>query len=85
MAAYADALDKKITPKQRTEWAKGTPEQWANETHRVAVEKVYADVPEDGPPPKLGGDYVEKKVPVVADRLARGGTRLAMVLNVALP
>jgi hypothetical protein len=34
--------------------AAGTPEQWANEAHGVAVEKVYAAVAEGGDPPRLG-------------------------------
>jgi hypothetical protein len=84
IAVFADALDKKITAKEREEWAKGTPEQWANESHRVAVEKVYADVPADGPPPKLGREYVEKKSPVVQEQLERAGVRLGSVLNSAL-
>jgi hypothetical protein len=84
IAVFADALDKKITPKQRNEWSAGTPEQWANESHRVAVEKVYSDMPEDGPPQKLGREYVASKVPVVAEQLERASTRLAHVLNKAL-
>jgi hypothetical protein len=84
IAVFAEALDKKITAKQRKEWATGTPEQWANESHGVAVEKVYADVPEDGPPPKLGTDYVGKKAPVVAEQLGRAGVRLGSLLNAAL-
>jgi len=84
IAVFADALDKEITPKQRKEWSTGTSEHWANQFHRLAVEKVYADIPEDGPPPKLGLDYVGSKVPVVAEQLGRGGIRLARVLNGAL-
>jgi hypothetical protein len=34
----------------------------------MAVEKAYADVPEDGPPPKLGREYVQKKILVVQER-----------------
>jgi len=50
----------------------------------VAIEKVYAGVPEDGPPPKLERDYVGKKSSVVAEQLERAGIRLATVLNAAL-
>jgi hypothetical protein len=83
IAAFAEALEKKITAKQRKEWAKGTPEEWANESHRVAVEKVYADVPENGPPPKLGPDYVREKAAVVAEQIGRAAIRLDSVLNAA--
>jgi nuclease S1 len=84
IAVFADSLDKKITPKQRTEWAGGTPEQWANQTHRVAVEKIYRVIPEEGPPPKLGRDYVAGGTAVVIEQLQRAGTRLARIHNVAL-
>lgn len=77
-AAYAIA--RTITAQQHREWERGAPEEWANESHAVAV-KIYEKVAEDGPPPKLGRDYVEANVPIVADRLKRGGVRLAMVLN----
>jgi hypothetical protein len=83
IAAFADVLDKKITPKQRDDWSKGTPVQSSNESHRVAVEKVYAGVPEDGPPRKLGPEHVAKKVPVVSGQLQGAGIRLARVLNAA--
>jgi hypothetical protein len=81
VAATGDALQKTITLKERKEWATGAPEQWANETHQIAVEFAYAGIAVDGPPPKLGRGYVQKAVPAVADRLKRAGVRLAMVLN----
>src|SRR5437588_456385 len=84
IASVADGMNKMIITKQREEWSKGTPETWANETHRVAVEKVYADVPESGPPPRLGADYPNVKAKIVAEQLERGGVRLATVLNAAL-
>jgi hypothetical protein len=83
IADVADALNKRIAANQRKEWASGTPETWANESHGVAVAKVYADVPEGGDPPRLGGDYVESKTPIVAEQIERAGVRLAAVLNSA--
>ena len=62
----------------------GSPEQWANEAHRVAVDKVYTVVAEGGDPPKLGREYVSNSTPVVAEQLTRAGVRLATVLNTAL-
>lgn len=84
IADVADELNRAISERQRKEWAAGTPEQWANESHRVAAEKVYADVPADGPPPKLGREYAASGSAVVAEQLQRGGIRLAAVLNQVL-
>jgi hypothetical protein len=81
IAEAGGALNRSITPVQRKQWATGTPVMWANETHRVAVEKVYAGIPPDGPPPTLGTAYVDKSMPIVADQIKRAGTRLAWILN----
>ena len=80
----AQAQSKAISAKQRTEGAAGAPEQWANVSHQVAVENVYATVPADGPPPKLTKADVAKATPVVTEQIERAGVRLAMVLNTAL-
>ena len=56
---------------------------WANEAHRVAVEKAYVTVAEGGDPPKLGRDYVTTSTPVVAEQIKRAGVRLAAILNQA--
>jgi hypothetical protein len=44
---------------------------------------VYADVPADGDPPKLGDDYVAKAQPVVDEQIQKAGVRLAATLNLA--
>jgi S1/P1 Nuclease len=62
-------------------WAKGTPTDWANESHGVAVNSVYKDVAVDGPPPKLDQKYVDAAGPVIDQQLQRGGLRLATILN----
>jgi hypothetical protein len=41
---YSRWLNEQITPEQAAEWAKGTPEDWANEPHAVAIEQAYRDV-----------------------------------------
>src|SRR4051812_47093078 len=40
IAQYADALNACITAEQAKAWAQGSPLDWANESHGVAVEKV---------------------------------------------
>lgn len=81
IAAYADKLGTEITQDQAAEWAKGTPTDWANESHALAVKVVYVGVPADGPPPKLDENYVETAGSVVDRQLERGGVRLATILN----
>ena len=40
IAEYATTSpDAKITPEQAAEWAKGTPTDWANESHAAASQK----------------------------------------------
>ncbi|MDB5293187.1 MAG: endonuclease [Phycisphaerales bacterium] len=81
VADYADKLNSRITAEEAAKWAKGTPTDWANESHAVAVDSVYAGVPADGPPPKLDQKYVEAAGPVIDRQLQRGGVRLATILN----
>ena len=78
---YALWLNAQITPEQAAAWSKGTPEDWANESHGVAVEQVYRDVPADGAPPKIDAAYVRRAEPVVEEQLGRAGARLAETLN----
>ena len=78
---YAELLNSAICPAQAAEWAKGTPTEWANESHALAVKNVYAGVATDGPPPKLDQNYVDAGGSVVNRQLQRAGVRLATVLN----
>jgi hypothetical protein len=84
IADVADKLSSTLRAQQRKDWSKGAPETWANETHRVAVDVAYRDVPADGPPPTLSKAYIDRATPVVAEQIKRGGVRLAAVLNAAL-
>jgi S1/P1 Nuclease len=74
------ALD---TAENRTEWMKGTVEDWATES-LLAARQAY-EVPETGlrlkSGQKLGDVYQEKSLLVVRRRLSQAGVRLAMVLN----
>lgn len=81
VADYADKLNARITPEQAAEWSKGTSADWANESHALAVTVVYADVPADGPPPKLDQEYVKTAGTVIDRQLQRAGVRLATILN----
>ena len=78
---FAAAIDKRITPAVIKTWSAGTVIDWANSSHDVAVKSVYAGVPADGPPPRLDQRYVDRAKPVISEQLAKGGIRLATVLN----
>jgi len=64
----------------RQAWADGGPEDWAMETHRVALEAVYLF-----PASRLIDDhYLEKSLPVIHEQLAKAAVRLAALLNRAM-
>jgi hypothetical protein len=84
VTVFASSLNLRISAAQATEWAKGTAEDWANESHMVAVKVVYPDVAADGPPPKLGEEYVKQGEQAIDQQLERAGVRLAWALNEAL-
>jgi hypothetical protein len=77
----AQALNAKITKAQAAEWSKGTPTDWANESHVAAIVVAYRGVPADGDPPRLDQAYVDRAGSVVDQQLERGGVRLATKLN----
>ena len=84
LSDYAGQLNSRITEEQAVAWRKGSAKAWANESHKAAVEHVYAGVPADGPPLRLAADYVERSRPVVDEQLSKAGVRLAEILNDAL-
>jgi hypothetical protein len=64
-------------------WRKGTVVQWAEETHGLARKMVYGRLPkvQNGAPVPLAADYEKKAGPLVKEQLAKGGVRLAALLN----
>jgi hypothetical protein len=84
IAEFSEKLNDAISEEDEKAWTSGSIIDWANESWRVAGEKVYTSVPVDGPPPVLDQPYVDVATPVIEDRLKRGGVRLATVLNEAL-
>ena len=78
---YSEVLNANLSPEQAAEWARGTPEEWANESHRIATELVYRDVPANGAPPNLTNDYIESGGVVIDEQLQKAGVRLSVILN----
>ena len=80
--AYALRLFHRITPAQLTAWQNGSPVEWANEAHAVAVQAIYGKLPHDSG--TLPESYETAALPTADLQLERAGVRLASVLNHAL-
>ena len=89
----ADALSASISSREAQEWARSTPEQMAWESNRIAVARVYADVPYQNfcggresarMETKLSLPYTEEGTRVVQIQLMKAGVRLAAMLESAL-
>lgn len=84
-------LDASVTPQERAQWApkdmtkdlRSTVIAWANQSHALARDVAYADLPAKR---KAGWSesYQKKTWPVVRTQLQRGGVRLAALLNQTL-
>lgn len=73
-------LHEELRQRSRPEPPLGTPEDWAMESHRLAVE-VAMNVPDSG---RIDDRYVRRSLRVVEDQLARAGHRLAAMLQAVL-
>ena len=76
----AEQLTANLTKEERVKWQAGNPPQWTNES--LVLVRSYAY--NTGPSAELSDDYVEKARPIVRQRLAQAGLRLALLLNTAL-
>jgi hypothetical protein len=83
--AFARRLDASISDDDVRRWQAGSPSDWANESHALAV-TAYAllDNPSAGAEISIPDSYVVTERPVIELQLKRAGIRLAMVLNRAL-
>jgi endonuclease G, mitochondrial len=82
---FANDIIKNDIPKDTSDWTNSRPEDWAMESYDLAKNKIYPAYYDAGPgTPKLGQDYVDEMSPVIKDQLAKGGVRLAYLLEQAL-
>lgn len=79
--AYALQLTRHVSATDVDRWSHGSPEDWANEAHRVAVSAIYGRLQHEG---RLPESYERDALPVVNEQLEQAGVRLAAVLNAAL-
>jgi nuclease S1 len=76
-------IEKLDTPENRSAWMSGKPEDWATES-LLAARAAYQIPGTDKrmkSGQKLGEEYQALHLPVVRQRLAQAGMRLARVLN----
>ena len=66
-----------LPARQIADMQKGTPEEWAIETHKLAQTNAYKLTPSK----VLKVIYYNTNAPVVDDQLTRAGLRLAKILN----
>ncbi len=76
--AVADDLADSISSRDRRKWEKGSPADWANESHAVAKSFVYRYLPQSR---VVTAGYESGVQEVTRDRLRRAGVRLAWILN----
>ncbi|HMI18684.1 MAG TPA: S1/P1 nuclease [Sphingomonas sp.] len=86
----ADGILSEVLPEQRAELAKGTIQDWGRESWEIAKTQVYGSVIADPcakpAPEKVAMDEatIERLIPVVRLQVAKGGIRLARLLDEAL-
>jgi hypothetical protein len=84
--AIAAVLIGQITSTDARNWSRGSPEEWAMESYRVAKDDAYGRLPSPNYPGsyRLTDEYVALATRDVAVQLSRAGVRLAWLLNKAV-
>ena len=80
----AQRLSRRITPEFKRHWRKGVLRDWSWEAHLIAIRVAYAALPA-GSPKVLDEEYVRGAREVIEEQLAKGGVRLAELLNRTWP
>jgi len=71
--------------KHAKKWAKGTVEDWAEQSHKESQKVVYGRLPKSAATPvPLDSTYERSADPLIKTQIAKAGARLARVLNEAL-
>lgn len=81
----------KVALKNRKKWSKGSVEDWAEESHKAAVDVTYGKLPvkpvagtPNTTPIPLDAAYEEAAQPLIRLQIEKAGDRLARVLNETL-
>ena len=78
VAQYVEHLKDDVLPGLGSGASGGTPEDWANESHKIAQEKRVANNT------TISNNYIQSALPIVDERLALGALRLAKLIEDAL-
>jgi hypothetical protein len=79
---YALRLARSLTISETAVWRNGLPEEWANESYKIATDVIYKKLPDNAG--NLPSSYEREMLPIVNQQLRRAGVRLAKSLNEAL-
>ncbi len=82
-AAWLRDVNALVTPESAAKWSQGTVEDWATESLGYAKTAYLDGKIKSGD--KLGQDYEDMALPIVRQRMAQAGVRLAMILNEIYP
>jgi len=76
----------KESERHEKKFAKGTVEDWAEQSHRAAVKMVYGKLPKaaEGQPVTIDARYEAAADPLIRIQIERAGARLARLLNEAM-
>jgi endonuclease G len=78
-AELASRLESQASEQEKREWQKGTPAEWAVESHLLARRNAYRNARTSGA--HLANAYYTRNIQVVYTQLQRGGVRLARELE----
>ena len=81
--ALAAELERRVTPEDRSEWQKGSIEDWVMEGHRLAQAIAYGDLSDENPAP-ITAAYEQQAGQVIEVQLEKAGVRLAYLLDANL-
>ncbi len=76
-----ERLNWEITPAEKKEWMKGTPESWVLESYGIAKKVIYKDLSAGNSFIKLPMNYYAEMRPIAEKQIEKAGIRLAMILN----
>jgi len=76
---FARQLGRSITPKNKKQWAGGTPDDWSNESRALVLD--YGYVLQFSGRRELSQNYIREGRIIVEKQLQRAGIRLAEMLN----
>jgi S1/P1 Nuclease len=81
-----EEFSRDMTAKREKKWAKGTVEDWAEESHKAAQKTVYGKLPKvaEGAPEPIADSYEQAADPLIKTQIEKAGIRLAHVLNTVL-